>query len=293
MKKAFKQNRHPLMKDKSMGNLNLSFPIRLNEDELATIQPAMEKQLDRGADKQLQSKPKRPKSEPKCLEQIDLVTSITLKDLKRGKIYKHHHDESKMVMAAFVAERASVEQMQLLLLEKTIILDGIHFHVFPVITPPLTNAKAQRCLGPLIESTAKAIDSLHKLGIAHNDIQLENICFRSGNAVLIDYDHARRATSTSVLQYSIDHTVSCMYLHTEAVETAAQYDWMHLGWLAFWLHNVEFMMGRGVFYHTMDQFWEKLPTCDFLKQAVNGGVYSKDSLATLKPSLYGTQGVSC
>lgn len=295
VKKAFKQNRHPLTEDKPMDNLNLGFPIRLSKDELARIERelrlAMEKQLDGGADKQLQSEAKRPKSEPKSLEQIDSVTSIILKDPKRGKIYKHNHDESKMLIAENVrlTARESINQedsersnwlMQLLLLEKTICLDGISFHVFPVITPPLTHAQAQRCLGPLIESTAKAIESLHKLGFAHNDIRLENICFRSGNAVLIDFDHARHAEATSVPEYSADgHTVSCMYKRrTKAVKTAAQYDWMQLGWMAFWLHYLESMRKEDVNYHTMDHVWEKLPTCDFLKQAVNGGVYSKDSL---------------
>ena len=123
--------------------------------------------------------------------------------------------------------------------------------------------------------------NLHKLRFAHNDIRFENICFRSGNAVLIDYDHACQSDdeSTSVLEYSVvGHRVSLIYLRTEAVQTAAQYDWRQLGWLAFWLHNLESMMEEGVSYHAMDQLWEKLPTCNFLKQAVNEGVYSKDSL---------------
>lgn len=237
VKEAFKRNHHSIMEARYTGDLKRAFPIRLSEDELASIELEL-------ASEQLESQARRPKSVPKSLEQISSVASIILKDPKEGKIYKYNHDHTQSGWAKYVMSEIALEKErnpsnlgwleQLLTYEEKRTIFGINFYVFPLITPPLSFTSAQRCLGPLIESTAEAIESLHKLGFAHLDIRLDNICFRSG-AVLIDFDFAREATDTSVPEYTVNaNTVSCMYKRRNA-ETAAQYDWMQLGWMGFWI----------------------------------------------------------
>ena len=217
-----------------------------------------------------------------------MLNSIILKDPKEGKIYKYNHLEAQRTAALCVSQRLVLhnEKMQnpkdqftqLLAIGEERMIFGLMFWVFPLITPPLSDRSALRCLGPLIQSTAKAIESLHKLGFAHLDIRLDNICFHSGNPVLIDFDFAK-FVGIEVPQ-SIFHRneVSCLYKCRGSVKTCAQCDWMQLGWMGFWLHNRKSLDSEGVIYHRMDCAWDKLVTCDFLKKAVNEGSYSEDSL---------------
>ena len=83
---------------------------------------------------------------------------------------------------------------QILLQEKFMVVHGLHFFVYPILSCPLTRDEAYKCLGYLLESVADAMDKLHnKFGVAHLDICLENICFkeesdRNISAMLIDLD---------------------------------------------------------------------------------------------------------
>ena len=48
---------------------------------------------------------------------------------------------------------------------------------------------AKRCLGDLVIEIPESIDQLHGIGLSHNDVRLENICFNdSYKAVLIDLE---------------------------------------------------------------------------------------------------------
>ena len=152
--------------------------------------------------------------------------------------------------------------------------------MFPLLAPPLSYEMAQRCLGPLVESTAETITSLHESDFAHLDVWLENICFCYNAAVLIDFEYACDVTTDrdSAPQYRYGDTVSCMFKrHTPEIQTAAHYDWMQLGWMAFRMHNLKSMNDVPI-YHNMELHWPQKQICPFLEQAVTYGVYSRDRL---------------
>lgn len=47
--------------------------------------------------------------------------------------------------------------------------------------------QAHRCLRTLLQKIFDALKELHKLGVAHNNVHLPNVCFDSGfNAIMID-----------------------------------------------------------------------------------------------------------
>ena len=152
----------------------------------------------------------------------------------------------------------------------------------------------QWCLGPLVESTAETITSLHEYDFAHLDAWLENICFHYNAAVLIDFEYACDVTTDrdSAPQYRYGDTVSCMFKrHTPGIQTAAHYDWMQLGWMAFWIHNLKSM--NDVSY--IPQHGSSLATEAYLSLSETSSelwcLLQRSSIQ--KSDLYGTHGVSC
>ena len=128
---------------------------------------------------------------------------------------------------------------------------------------PLKPDEAKKCLTDLLKQTAKAIEGLHGIGIAHMDIRLENICFkRIGGgyvAVLIDLDECQ-PVQKAVRSRHIYDVDSCMYRAlTPTVQTGKTlriFDWLQLGRLALWvLWGSEEQSVES--YHKMQ--WEKVP----------------------------------
>ena len=104
---------------------------------------------------------------------------------------------------------------------------------------------------------------------------VDNICFRSNVAVLIDFDYACDSANENLPLYGVGSTVSCMFRkRTKKIKTAEHLDWMQLGWMSFWIHNLGSM--NDVNYHDMDDRWSEQHTCPFLEHAVNEGGYSRD-----------------
>ncbi len=71
------------------------------------------------------------------------------------------------------------------------------FFVFPEMLPPLRRHEISiEILIELVNGTIIALQELHGLGYAHNDLRLENICFRrDGSPVLIDLDRCQNESS--------------------------------------------------------------------------------------------------
>ena len=94
---------------------------------------------------------------------------------------------------------------------------------------PMDRDEARDCLCDLVRRVAIAISDLHRLGWAHQDIRLDNICFTNEyQPILIDLDRVRRVTVVPVAYLN-----TCMY--KEGFDPC-QIDWMQLGWVAAWAY---------------------------------------------------------
>ena len=113
----------------------------------------------------------------------------------------------------------------------------VSYYVFSVLNPPYSRSQAKEHLPWLIIGIVIAINELHDFGIAHLDIRLENICFRTNNdVILIDLDRMDYAHNV----FSSKYEASCMYpTQLEPKYTNAQVDWIQLGYLILWLLNDE------------------------------------------------------
>lgn len=230
------------------------------------------------------------------LQQFSSVTSMVLKDPDGMKIYKYNPDvaehsrnmEIKTVILQKLQDEGMLPSipMELVLLERVQMLFNLAFYVFPMKEPPLSYEEALQCLGYLVNSTAHAIESLHEYGYAHLDIRLDNICFHVHGgvrrAVLIDFDYAIPAMSECVpLRVTPNGEASCMYSRLESNTDwlAKQYDWMQLGWMAFYVYNYEEFKDE-IPYHQMNMVWDSDHGADdtFLRKAILQGKYSPSDL---------------
>ena len=80
------------------------------------------------------------------------------------------------------------------------------------------------------ELCSKALDELHSVGLAHNDVRIENFCFSSTfEMILIDLDRCTRVNFKSVFTHG-----SCMYISPTNFD-GKQRDFMQLGWMVAWV----------------------------------------------------------
>lgn len=117
---------------------------------------------------------------------------------------------------------------------------------FPALLSPLANREAIRCLANFLELLKDALDALHALGLAHLDVRLPNVCFKSHQeqfiAVLIDLDRAKSVSSMETLPYHGD-----MY-QKPSNWTVAHLDWKQVG-----------LFGKRIDLHDR-KFWDSLIT---------------------------------
>ena len=280
VKQAYEHNREAtrnMHHSQDASNTLGGFPVRLTDAELAE------------ASKQLNLK--------NSLQQLSSVTSIILKDPDGKKFYKYNSDKAENMnpfyVKAMVLQNLQVGGMlpsipvELVFPENGRTLFSLNFQVIPMKVPPLSYEQAVQCLGCLVESTAVAIKRLHEHGFAHLDIRLDNICFHHDGgdvrrAVLIDFDYAIDSLSASVPQrVTPDGEDSCMYspLPQSTVRLAKQYDWMQLGWMAFYVYHYEEFRDN-IPYHKMHMVFDSNHGADdtFLRKAILQGEYSPSDL---------------
>ena len=100
---------------------------------------------------------------------------------------------------------------------------------------PLDVKNASKCLKDLVKSTKAALDQLHALGFAHNDIRLPNICFDTEyRAVLIDLDRVTSREDPFGMFYIDDENTSCMYKRVPFMYDGRNTDYMQLGLMVAW-----------------------------------------------------------
>lgn len=175
------------------------------------------------------------------------------------RYYKYSHRPTQSFLAMGFAR--SQAQLANFPLGCTAFFDK-SFLMYDKLEKPLKPDQAKKCLTDLLRQTAKAIEGLHGIRVAHMDIRLENICFkRFGGgyaAVLIDLDECVQVVKAARHRHRcVD---SCMYmaLTPTADKTCKIFDWLQLGWLALWvLWGWEEQTVES--YHKMQ--WEKVPKC--------------------------------
>lgn len=97
-----------------------------------------------------------------------------------NKLYKYIVDTAEMLDLVLKTQSMLLVQQSQCQLPIGVRTFGLkNFLVFPMLIFPMTREEAIQCLPKFVESVAKAIHSLHQLGLAHLDVRLENVCFRA------------------------------------------------------------------------------------------------------------------
>ena len=93
-------------------------------------------------------------------------------------------------------------------------MHGITFFKYEAVHyDPLDEDEALSCLFSLVKEVATTIEALHRLGFAHQDVRLPNICFSSQfKPVLIDID--RMCINDQRLEYPNGATLSVQHRMT-------------------------------------------------------------------------------
>lgn len=96
----------------------------------------------------------------------------------------------------------------------------------------LDTSEVKRCLGDFVSQILLAIESLHKCGLAHLDIRLDNICISEDyKPILIDLDRAR---STDMWSHNFVYPHSVMY-KCDGDFMGVQHDWLQLACIILWV----------------------------------------------------------
>lgn len=75
-------------------------------------------------------------------------------------------------------------------------------HVSYKLQPPLSKEEVKECMFDLISQVMNALCELHKLGYAHLDVCLPNICFTlDGIVEVVDFDHTLPASDPPPMEY--------------------------------------------------------------------------------------------
>lgn len=141
---------------------------------------------------------------------------------------------------------------------------------------PLKAMQALLCLRTLVKGIKKALDELHSLGLAHNDVRLANICFDlSFEAVLIDMDRCYPIAMLHPMFTGSVSTSSCMYTMQSELQLGSETDYLQLGWLVAWVLD-----SSGGDYHKRDWKSQKKEVKDdaFISSLVLKGKYQSQLL---------------
>ena len=145
---------------------------------------------------------------------------------------------------------------------------------FDLLTRPLEISEVQLCFNSFVTSVFNAINQLHTVtGLAHMDIRRPNICFRDGQAILIDVDNL----TDKPPEYTESIMYSCYF------DNATKYDWRQYAiMLARILENNESQ------YHTQPPSFSHAQIGQELEHIYNTGI--RPTLSKLKlPETEATQ----
>ena len=171
---------------------------------------------------------------------------------------------------------SALQNCKLIISPKTINVD-IHFLFYKyakVKFSPLNVKDASKCLNDLVKSIKAALDELHALGFAHNDIRLPNICFDGEyQAILIDIDWITPRINTFHM-FDTDST-SCMYRRVHFMTDGRNTDYMQLGWMVAWVLDHH---GKNEHERKWETEKKKIKENQFIRSLVEEGNYSDELL---------------
>ena len=158
--------------------------------------------------------------------------------------------------------------------------DPIDLYVFRAMKYQLTEHVAKQCLPDLAGGIIDGLDFLHRLGLAHLDVRLPNVCVGEDYGIrLIDFD--RSSSRDDVDEYR-EHF---MYTYETEDRKVQNLDWKQFGLLLFTLSS-----------YNGDKCQSKLTKGDipedissFLIQLIFHHTYDSDLMITWKQSLHSDQ----
>ena len=115
---------------------------------------------------------------------------------------------------------------------------GIDVFQYPKVKyAPLKVEDARQYLGYLVTEIRECIVQLHSIGLSHNDVRLENICFNGEyKAVFIDMDRCCYLSNVHPLFQCSSRFNSCMYSVSNSSNfKSGKTDYYQLGWLVAWV----------------------------------------------------------
>ncbi len=112
------------------------------------------------------------------------------------------------------------------------------FFKYPAMLPPLKKRDiSSGVLIKLVNGTIAALQELHDLGYAHNDVRLENICFTTDHKpVLIDLE---RKIEESGIAFRGGYGSSTMYTHIQREWTYKQSDYRQLSIMITYIQSTD------------------------------------------------------
>ena len=151
----------------------------------------------------------------------------------------------------------------------------------------LRRDEARLCLNDFLERMEKTLNELHNMGMSHNDIRLENVCFDSDfNPILIDFD---MSSKTEGIQHEnvMMSRQGCMYSsfnYPYLLRDGMKTDFSQLGWLAAWVLDES---APAKDYHNRE--WVNQPECikqyRFIDSLITKGVFEKELIKDLPHNL--------
>ena len=144
-----------------------------------------------------------------------------------GYIYKVSYSGGVQLLWRYIPLLQNCKNVILpeLLSHPTISDDIINYKYAAAKYCPLSRKEIQKCFRSFVRGAKKALDELHSVGLAHNDVRIENFCFSSTfEMILIDLDRCTCVNFKSVFTHG-----SCMYI------SPPNFDGMQLGWMVAWV----------------------------------------------------------
>ena len=201
--------------------------------------------------------------------------------LSKNTVYKviHTFDDTRSIMIvqkAFgrTAPTLTVNVQTCSLVPMVVKYNYVPYHCF-------SKDEARLCFKEFMLCLKAALDELHGMNIAHNDVRMENVLFSSNfTPVFIDVDRASLSDPTKFahdLFRSITH--SCMYNldHSTWRDDGARTDLFQLGWMAAWILNTSTSSSS---YHSRE--WRTEPdeirTNKFVESLITSGKFKSELL---------------
>ena len=145
------------------------------------------------------------------------------------------------------------------------------FFVYPKLKPiPVYLAK--QSLKKLTKLVVLSLEELHSQGLAHNDVRLDNICFKDGMAVLIDLDMGGQTRNSCM-----DHTSSDSLMYPRHMTDKKKLDWRQL---AIMIVNIEEPRKKNAIYHSKEPNFDKQSRYShpFIKKLYQEGKRSESNM---------------